>query len=63
MPVETWLNSKMLYRIPKQQKNAGVRALGRLAFVDNYRIIARRKGYENIRLADVTDAVAKARRH
>jgi hypothetical protein len=41
-PHDTWLNSKLLYRIPRQQTHAGVRALGRLAFVDNYRSIAQR---------------------
>lgn len=32
----------MLYRIPRSQVTTGVRALGRLAFCDNYRAIARR---------------------
>jgi hypothetical protein len=40
--VESWLNSRMLYRIPRSQVTTGVRALGRLAFCDNYRLIARR---------------------
>ena len=37
-----WLNPKMLYRIPRSQMTTGVRALGRLAFCDNYRTIVRR---------------------
>ena len=37
-----WLNPKMLYRIPRSQVTTGVRALGRLAFCDNYRTIVRR---------------------
>jgi hypothetical protein len=37
-----WFNPKMLYRIPRQQVPSGMRALGRLAFVDNYRYVARR---------------------
>jgi serine/threonine protein kinase len=37
-----WFNSKLLYRIPRQQTGAGLRPLGRLAFVDNYRLISRR---------------------
>src|SRR5262249_13913943 len=41
-PLEDWFNPKMLFRIPRQQVPAGMRALGRLAFVDNYRLIARR---------------------
>src|SRR5207248_8937697 len=40
--VQTWLNPKTLYRMPRQQTPCGIRALGRLAFVDNYRAIARR---------------------
>jgi serine/threonine protein kinase len=41
-PIDKWLNSKVLYRIPRSQVTTGIRALGRLAFCDNYRIIARR---------------------
>ena len=40
--IESWLNPRMLYRIPRSQVTTGVRALGRLAFCDNYRLIARR---------------------
>lgn len=40
--LEQWLNPRMLYRIPRSQVTTGVRALGRLAFIDNYRTIARR---------------------
>ncbi|MGH7171249.1 MAG: tubulin-like doman-containing protein, partial [Gemmataceae bacterium] len=40
--VESWLNARMLYRIPRSQVTTGVRALGRLAFCDNYRLIVRR---------------------
>lgn len=40
--VDTWLSQKMLYRIPRDHQTRGVRALGRLAFVDNYRTIVRR---------------------
>ena len=39
---ESWLNPRMLYRIPRSQVTAGVRSLGRLAFCDNYRGIRRR---------------------
>ena len=42
LPTDSWLNPKHLYRIPRDQNNAGIRALGRLAFVDNYRSIAKR---------------------
>ncbi|MFO0841053.1 MAG: tubulin-like doman-containing protein [Gemmataceae bacterium] len=40
--LDSWLNPRMLYRIPRSQVTTGVRALGRLAFLDNYRTIARR---------------------
>jgi serine/threonine protein kinase len=41
--VDSWLNLKMLYRIPREQSSTeGIRALGRLAFVDNYPQIASR---------------------
>lgn len=40
--LDPWLNSKVLYRIPRQQNCAGIRSLGRLAFVDNYLSICRR---------------------
>jgi serine/threonine protein kinase len=42
LPTDSWLNPKLLYRIPREQTRASLRALGRLAFVDNYRVIARR---------------------
>jgi serine/threonine protein kinase len=40
--LDAWLNPRMLYRIPRSQVTTGVRALGRLAFCDNYRAIHRR---------------------
>jgi serine/threonine protein kinase len=40
--VETWLDPQMLYRIPRSQVTTGLRALGRLAFCDNYPMIRRR---------------------
>jgi serine/threonine protein kinase len=39
---ESWLSPKMLYRITRTQLTAGMRALGRLAFCDNYRVLIRR---------------------
>jgi hypothetical protein len=42
VPLDTWLQPKMLYRIPRTQVTTGVRALGRLAFCDNFRSIQRR---------------------
>jgi eukaryotic-like serine/threonine-protein kinase len=40
--LECWFPAKMLYRMPRQQTACDVRALGRLAFVDNYKTIGRR---------------------
>ena len=41
--MEAWLNPKLLYRIPRDQSSTeGVRALGRLAFIDNYPAIEAR---------------------
>jgi hypothetical protein len=40
--LERWLKPRMLYRIPRSQVTTGVRALGRLAFCDNYRAIRAR---------------------
>ena len=42
LPTDTWLNSKFIYQLPRWQTTARLRALGRLAFVDNYRHIAKR---------------------
>jgi hypothetical protein len=40
--VAGWLNPRILHRMQRQQTPSGVRALGRLAFVDNYLPLARR---------------------
>jgi eukaryotic-like serine/threonine-protein kinase len=40
--IDTWFNTPLLYRMTRNQLTGGLRALGRLAFVDNYRPIARR---------------------
>lgn len=42
LPTDAWLNPKLLYRLPREQNGAGLRALGRLAYVDNVRAISRR---------------------
>ena len=39
---ESWLDPKMLYRIPRNLTTTGLRSLGRLAFFDNYRAFIRR---------------------
>jgi serine/threonine protein kinase len=40
--IDTWFNTNMLYRIPRNLTTDGLRTLGRLAFIDNYRPIAAR---------------------
>src|SRR5262249_8651729 len=42
IPYNTYLDPQMLYRIPRTQLTAGLRCLGRLALMDNYRDIADR---------------------
>ncbi len=63
-PIDAWLDPQMLYRIPRGQTTAGCRALGRLAFCDNYRLIAQRLRGELEALADPepVKAVAKQTR-
>src|SRR5439155_16383616 len=39
---DAWFDPKMLYRIPRSLVTTGLRALGRLAFLDNYHMIVRR---------------------
>jgi hypothetical protein len=69
--VENWLNPRMLYRIPRSQVPSGVRALGRLAFCDNFRSITRRlrqelqhaRNYETLkRSADETQLGVRSNR-
>jgi serine/threonine protein kinase len=55
---DSWLNTNMLYRITRTQLTAGWRALGRLAFCDNYRVLVRRLRQE---LEACTDPAALAK--
>jgi serine/threonine protein kinase len=59
--LESWLNLRMLYRIPRSQVTTGVRALGRLAFCDHYRSIARRLQQELEACTDPNALTAAAR--
>ena len=40
--VDSWIDTQMLYRIPRSQLTTGLRALGRLAFCDNVLSFTRR---------------------
>jgi len=42
VPIASWLNPIMLYRIPRSLLTGGVRALGRLALVDHYSVIVQK---------------------
>src|SRR5207244_3393341 len=59
--LDSWLDPKMLYRIPRTQTTAGCRALGRLAFCDHYRLIAQRLRGELEALGDPEPVMAAAR--
>jgi serine/threonine protein kinase len=54
-PLEDWLDTKLIYRIPRSLVTTGVRALGRLAFIEHYRTISGRLRRE---LECVTTAAA-----
>ena len=60
--VTSWLDPKMLYRIPRTLRTAGFRALGRLAFFDNYRLVAQRLRGE-LEACAGPEALAAADRH
>lgn len=39
-PLDSWLDKQMLYRIQRNQGTDGLRVLGRLAFLDNFRALS-----------------------
>jgi serine/threonine protein kinase len=53
-PTDSWLNAKLLFRIPRKQDSAGLRPLGRLAYVENYRPFVRRLDAELQACCDAT---------
>jgi hypothetical protein len=60
-PVEEWLDTKMVHRIPRSLVTTGIRALGRLAFIDHYRTIVARlqRDLERVTAKASLDAAAK----
>jgi serine/threonine protein kinase len=40
--IDSWIDPKMLYRIPRSLSTGGLRPLGRLAFLDNFHAIRKR---------------------
>ncbi|MBY0228783.1 MAG: protein kinase, partial [Gemmataceae bacterium] len=59
--LDRWLNMRLVYRIPRSMVTTGIRALGRLAFVDNHRPIARRLQAELEAATDPAALQASAR--
>lgn len=57
--LSSWLSDKLLYRIPRNPDGAGLRALGRLAFVDNYSTLLPRIERE-LQACSEPDSVADA---
>ncbi|MCE9532023.1 MAG: tubulin-like doman-containing protein, partial [Planctomycetes bacterium] len=41
-PTDTWMSNELLYRIPREPATEGIRALGRLALIDNYPALSQR---------------------
>ncbi|MBL8795924.1 MAG: protein kinase [Planctomycetia bacterium] len=56
---DSWFNSKLIYRIPRNPATTGMRCLGRLAFVDHYRNIAARL-HADLEACTRPDALANA---
>jgi eukaryotic-like serine/threonine-protein kinase len=59
--LDSWFEPKMLYRIPRNPVTTGLRALGRLAFMDNYPSISSRLRNELEACADLDALTAAAR--
>jgi hypothetical protein len=60
--IDSWFNSKLLYRMQRNPLTTGIRALGRLAFVDHYKTIVGRMQAE-LELCSQPDVLTKANRH
>ncbi|HQR41285.1 MAG TPA: tubulin-like doman-containing protein, partial [Gemmatales bacterium] len=56
-PVEDWLNTNILYRMPRTQLTSGIRSLGRLALLEHYRAFRTRLERD---LKAITDPAAMA---
>lgn len=60
-PVEDWLNTNILYRMPRTQLTSGIRALGRLALVEHYRAF-RSRLERDLKAVMETEALAESER-
>ncbi|QVL32823.1 protein kinase [Telmatocola sphagniphila] len=60
--IEGWFDPQLLYKLPRQPRTLGIRAFGRVAFIDHYRSIVDK--IENFILKAIhPDALAKAAKH
>jgi serine/threonine protein kinase len=62
LPIDSWFDPQMLFRIPRSQVTTGLRALGRLALCDNYLSIFRRLR-EELNACCVPECLATAARN
>ncbi|WP_029629702.1 tubulin-like doman-containing protein [Zavarzinella formosa] len=60
--VEGWFDPQTLYKIPRTPETLGIRSLGRLAFMDHYRLFGERIA-SDIQSITHTDTLANAERH
>ncbi len=58
-PVEDWLSTNILYRMPRTQLTSGIRALGRLALVEHYRAF-RSRLERDLKAITETEALAES---
>jgi len=62
--IEGWFDPQTLYKIPRTPSTVGIRALGRLAFLDHYRVFAEKMlvGLESCTHPDALSAADRATR-
>ncbi|VTS02342.1 tubulin-like doman-containing protein [Tuwongella immobilis] len=60
--IEGWFDPQMLYRIPRNPVTQGIRAMGRLALCDHYRVVASRM-VSQLEGCTHPDTLARADRH
>ncbi len=60
-PIQDWLNPAMLYRLSRDGTTNGIRALGRLALLSNYRSVVNRLLRELSRIMDRVSLAAAAK--
>ncbi len=60
-PIQSWLDPRIVHRLPRQLTTGGMRAIGRLALVDHFESICARlqRGLEQITAPDALPAAAR----